>query len=109
MRVVMVLDKGDATDGPNAFKSMIFTAYTAPVSTAAVYEDVDGGTAYTVEYSCVGDAHSGLRTTEQLRRIKTSCTPMTEAWMPCSRVTKAMRCITMKERSVAMTAQPMEI
>ncbi len=104
-----ILDKGDATDGPNAFKSMIFTPYVALVSTAAVYEVVDGGTANTVEDSCVGDAHSGLSTTEQLRRINTSCTPMTEAWMPCSRVTKAMHCITMKQRSVAMTAQPMVI
>ena len=105
--MVMVLDKGDATDGPNAFKSMIFTAYVALVSTATVYEVVDGGTVYTVEDSCVGDAHSELSTTEHMRRINTSCTPMTEAWMPCSRVTKVMRCITMKHRSVAMTAQPM--
>ena len=79
LSVETAFDKADGAEGPKLLNSMIRATYVALGSTSTLNEAIDGRTSYIVECIFVGETQEALLAMEQLRRIRFSCTLMTDA------------------------------
>ena len=79
LSVETALDKADGAEGPKLLNRMIRTTYVALGSRSTLNEVADGRTSYIIVYVFVGETQEALLAMEQLRRIRFSCTLMTDA------------------------------